>query len=120
MSSASPILKPTSGDSRRRTEPMPPEHQKRIVERLDTDRRDLLKKILLTAYAAPFVASFGMRGLGMGEALAQSNLCSNVTVPNSSADLIISVTDMPNPVPPGGNITYGLRVQNCGPVTAQN
>ena len=52
-----------------------------------------------------------MRGLGLGEAVAQSNACfsSNVTVPNTSADLIIFKTGSPAQVPPGGNITYQLR-----------
>ncbi len=91
-----------------------------LLERFDPHRRDFLKKVLLTAYAAPFVASFGMQGLGMGEAMAQSNACSNISVPNSSADLIISKTASPATVAPGGQITYSLLVQNCGPVAAVN
>jgi uncharacterized repeat protein (TIGR01451 family) len=97
-----------------------PDEQQRILSRLDPDRRQFLQKILLTAYAAPFVASFGLKGLGLGEAMAQSNLCSNVAVPNTSADLIIAKTGFPNPVAPGGNITYSIRVQNCGPSSATN
>ena len=101
---------------------MAPEDPQRIVERLDGDRRQFLKKILIGAYAAPFVASFGLRGLGLGEAIAQSNLCpvSNVTVPNTSADLIISKTGTPNPVQAGSNLTYSIRVENCGPAPAVN
>jgi uncharacterized repeat protein (TIGR01451 family) len=99
---------------------MAPEDSQRILNRLDADRRDFIKKVLLTAYAAPFVASFGMRGLGMGEAMAQSNLCSNVSVPNTSADLIIAKTATPASVAPGGDITYSIRVQNCGPSDAIN
>jgi uncharacterized repeat protein (TIGR01451 family) len=99
---------------------MAPGDPERILSRLDADRRDFMKKILLTAYAAPFVASFAMRGLGMGEAMAQSNLCSNITVPNTSADLIINKTASPATVAPGGNITYTLLVQNCGPSNGIN
>src|SRR5690242_13354886 len=99
-----------------------PEDQRQILERFDPDRRQFLKKILLSAYAAPFVASFAMKGLGMGEASAQSNLCftSNVTVPNTSADLIVSKTASPDPVVAGSNVTYTIRVENCGPATAIN
>jgi uncharacterized repeat protein (TIGR01451 family) len=102
--------------------PQAPENPQRILDRLDPDRRQFLKKILLTAYVAPFVASFGMKGLGLGEAVAQSNVCftSNVTVPNSSADLIISKTATPDPVVAGSNLNYSIRVQNCGPATAVN
>jgi uncharacterized repeat protein (TIGR01451 family) len=101
--------------------PMPPDDAQRILERLDADRRQFLKRVLLTAYAAPFVASFGMKGLGLGEAVAQSNVCpSNVTVPNTSADLIIAKTASPDPVVAGGNVTYSIRVQNCGPAAAVN
>jgi uncharacterized repeat protein (TIGR01451 family) len=99
---------------------MAPEDPRGILAGLDADRRDFLKKVLLTAYAAPFVASFGMRGLGLGEALAQSNACSNVAVPNTSADLIITNYASPDPVAPGGNITYSILVQNCGPAVAVN
>lgn len=101
---------------------MAPEDPQQILQRLDADRRQFLKRILLTAYAAPFVASFGMRGLGLGEAVAQSNSCfsSNVTVPNTSADLIIFKSGTPSQVAPGGTIEYQLRVQNCGPATAVN
>ncbi len=102
--------------------PQAPEDPRRILDRLDLDRRELLKKILLSAYVAPFVASFGMKGLGLGEAVAQSNVCftSNVTVPNTSADLIISKVGNPNPVTAGSDVTYTIRVQNCGPATAVN
>jgi uncharacterized repeat protein (TIGR01451 family) len=96
--------------------PQAPENPQRILDRLDPDRRQFLKKILLTAYVAPFVASFGMKGLGLGEAVAHSN----VTVPNSSADLIISKTATPDPVVAGSNLNYSIRVQNCGPATAVN
>jgi uncharacterized repeat protein (TIGR01451 family) len=93
-----------------------------VLDRLGADRRQFLKKLLLSAYVAPFVASFAMKGLGLGEAAAQSNLCftSNVTVPNTSADLLITSTGMPNPVVAGSNITYTLRVENCGPALATN
>jgi uncharacterized repeat protein (TIGR01451 family) len=93
-----------------------------IAERLGSDRRQFLKKILLSAYVAPFVASFAMKGLGLGEAAAQSNLCftSNITVPNTSADLLITSSGMPNPVTAGSDITYTLRVENCGPAVATN
>jgi uncharacterized repeat protein (TIGR01451 family) len=99
-----------------------PEDPQRILDHLDSDRRQFLKKVLLTAYVAPFVASFGMKGLGLGEAVAQGNFCftSNVTVPNTSADLIISKTGSPDPVVAGNNLTYTIRVQNCGPATAVN
>jgi uncharacterized repeat protein (TIGR01451 family) len=102
--------------------PMAPDDPRPMLDRLDPDRRQFLKKILLTAYVAPFVASFGMKGLGLGEAVAQSNLCtsSNVTVPNTSADLIISKTGTPNPVVAGTNLTYSIRVENCGPSPAIN
>ena len=102
--------------------PLAPDNPEGILDRLDPDRRQFLKKLLLTAYVAPFVASFGMKGLGLGEAVAQSNLCfsSNVTVPNTSADLIITATGMPNPVVAGSEITYSLRVENCGPASAVN
>jgi uncharacterized repeat protein (TIGR01451 family) len=97
------------------------EDPRRILDRLDPDRREFLKKILLSAYVAPFVASFGMKGLGLGEAAAQSNVCSsNVTIPNTSADLIISKVGNPNPVVAGSDVTYTIRVQNCGPSTAVN
>jgi len=94
----------------------------RILDGLEADRRQFLKKILLSAYVAPFVASFGMKGLGLGEAVAQSNLCftSNVTVPNTSADLVITKTGSPNPVQAGNNVTYTIRVENCGPSPAVN
>jgi uncharacterized repeat protein (TIGR01451 family) len=93
-----------------------------VLGRLDSDRRQFLKKIMLSAYVAPFVASFAMKGLGLGEAAAQSNMCfsSNVTVPNTSADLLITSSGMPNPVVAGTNITYTLRVENCGPAIATN
>ena len=105
--------------------PQSPEHPvapQGVLDRLDSDRRQFLKKILLTAYVAPFVASFGMKGLGLGEASAQSNLCfaSNVTVPNTSADLLITSSGMPNPVVAGSDIIYTLRVENCGPSSAVN
>lgn len=102
--------------------PQVPEDPRRILDGLDPDRRQFLKKILLSAYVAPFVASFGMKGLGLGEAVAQSNLCfaSNVTVPNTSADLIISKTGTPDPVTAGNNLTYTIRVENCGPSPAVN
>ncbi len=99
---------------------MAPEEAKRLLDRLGSDRRQFLQKILLTAYAAPFVASFGMKGLGLGEAMAQSNLCSNIIVPNSSADLIIVKNASPATAVPGANLTYSIRVQNCGPSTATN
>jgi uncharacterized repeat protein (TIGR01451 family) len=99
-----------------------PDDPSRILDRLDSDRRQFLKKVLLSAYVAPFVASFGMKGLGLGEAVAQSNLCpsSNVTVPNTSADLVITKTATPSTVTAGSNITYTIRVENCGPATAVN
>ena len=102
--------------------PLVPDNPEGILERFDPDRRQFLKKLLITAYVAPFVASFGMKGLGLGEAVAQSNLCfsSNVTVPNTSADLIITSSGMPDPVMAGSNITYSLRVENCGPAIAVN
>jgi uncharacterized repeat protein (TIGR01451 family) len=99
---------------------MAPDGLQRILDRLEPDRRDVLKKILLTAYAAPFVASFGLRGLGLGEAMAQSNVCSNVSVPNASADLIVFKSASPDPTVPGANLTYSIRVQNCGPSAAVN
>ena len=99
---------------------MAPEDQQRILDRLEGGRRDFLKKLMLTAYAAPLVASFGMKGLGMGEAMAQSNVCSNIVVPNDTADLIIFKSASPNPAQPGGNITYSISVQNCGPSVATN
>jgi uncharacterized repeat protein (TIGR01451 family) len=94
----------------------------RMLDGIEPGRRQFLKKILLSAYVAPFVASFGMKGLGLGEAVAQSNLCftSNVTVPNTSADLIISKTGSPDPVTAGNNLTYSIRVENCGPSPAVN
>jgi uncharacterized repeat protein (TIGR01451 family) len=99
-----------------------PDGPGRILDRLDSDRRQFLKKILLSAYVAPFVASFAMKGLGLGEAAAQSNLCftSNVTVPNTSADLLITASGMPSVVTGGSDITYTLRVENCGPAVATN
>lgn len=102
--------------------PLEPENPERILDRLDPDRRQFLKKLLLTAYVAPFVASFGMKGLGLGEAVAQSNLCftSNVTVPNTSADLVITKSATPDPVVAGNNLTYTIRVENCGPSAAIN
>lgn len=99
---------------------MAPDGLQRILDRIEPDRRDVLKKILLTAYTAPFVASFGLRGLGLGEAMAQSNLCSNISVPNTSADLIVTKSASPNPAVPGANLTYSIRVQNCGPAIAVN
>ncbi len=99
---------------------MAPEESQRLLDRLGSDRRQFLQKILLTAYAAPFVASFGMKGLGLGEAMAQSNLCSNVTVPNTSADLVITKSASPSPAVPGANLTYSIFVVNCGPAVATN
>jgi uncharacterized repeat protein (TIGR01451 family) len=97
-----------------------PEESQRLLDRLGSDRRQFLQKILLTAYAAPFVASFGMKGLGLGEAMAQSNLCSNVAVPNTSADLVITKSASPSPAVPGANLTYDIFVVNCGPAVATN
>jgi uncharacterized repeat protein (TIGR01451 family) len=100
---------------------MAPEDQQRFLERMEGGRRDFLKKLMLTAYVAPFVASFGMKGLGMGEAMAQSNACSNLSISNTGlADLIITKTGSPNPASPGENITYSIRVENCGPASAAN
>ncbi len=102
--------------------PRVPDDSEQILNRLDPDRRQFLKKLLVAAYVAPFVASFGMKGLGLGEAVAQSNMCfsSNATIPNTSADLLITATGMPDPVVAGSTITYSLRVENCGPVNAVN
>lgn len=100
---------------------MAPEDPQKIVDRLAGDRRQFLKKILIGAYAAPFVASFGMKGLGLGEAVAGDSLCtSNVTVPNTSADLAITKTGTPSEVAGGDNITYTIQVQNCGPSPGVN
>ena len=93
---------------------MAPEDHQRILDRLESGRRDFLKKLMLTAYAAPFVASFGMKEFGLGEAVAQSNLCANMTIPAGFADLIIFKSASPNPAVPGQNLTYFIRVQNCG------
>lgn len=100
---------------------MAPEDPQKIVDRLAGDRRQFLKKILIGAYAAPFVASFGMKGLGLGEAVAGPSLCtSNITVPNTSADLAITKTGTPTEVAGGDNITYTIQVQNCGPSPGVN
>jgi uncharacterized repeat protein (TIGR01451 family) len=41
-----------------------------------------------------------------------------VTVVPASADLVLGLAGAPNPVAPGGNITYSLTVTNFGPATA--
>ena len=44
-----------------------------ILEQVDPDKRDFLKKVLTgTVFVAPIVASFSMEGLSPNEAFAQS------------------------------------------------
>ena len=44
-----------------------------ILQRLDADRRDFLKKVIVaTAFTAPTIASFSMDGLSVYEAHAQN------------------------------------------------
>ena len=50
-----------------------------ILEQVDPEKRDFLKKVLAgTAFVAPIVASFSMEGLSPNEAFA---LSTNITVP---------------------------------------
>jgi hypothetical protein len=51
---------------------MAEERVERILEHVDADKREFLKRVLVgTGFAAPIVASFSMDGLAPNEAFAQ-------------------------------------------------
>jgi hypothetical protein len=53
----------------------------RILEQVDPEKRDFLKKVIVgTAFVVPIVASFSMEGLSPNEAFAQG-FSSNITLP---------------------------------------
>jgi uncharacterized repeat protein (TIGR01451 family) len=49
---------------------------------------------------------------------ANNSSTATTTVGNGSADLSVTKTDSPDPVAPGGNITYTITVNNAGPSSA--
>ena len=97
---------------------MSPKDLERHLEKLDPNRRDFLRVLVLgTAYATPLVTSFSMEGLGLEGAAAQA-ICGPNTGSNlgsNMADLAVTKTASPDPAVAGADLTYTLTVANCGP-----
>jgi uncharacterized repeat protein (TIGR01451 family) len=102
---------------------MSPKAMEQVLSEFDSSRRDFLRKVALTtAWAAPFVASFSIDGLGLQGAVAGAGniLCSNITMGSNVTEMRIQKTVSPAQVAPGGTVTYTIHVANCFALDAGN
>ncbi len=79
-------------------------------------RRSALRRIL-TGLALVAAVVFGT-AVPSGAAPAAGSAAAQAAVKGSQADLAVTKTDSPDPVSPGGTLTYTIVVTNKGPKTA--